>query len=131
MDEAIAEFRRTIAYQPNSAEAHLSLGQVLTQTGRKEQAAEAFAEAERLNKRKADAQASTFAVSVGLDKLKAGDVRGAIERFRKAVRLAPENPQAHYQLALALRRVGAGTEARAHFDEAARLAPYLRAPRER
>ena len=56
--------------------AHLSLGQALTQTGQKEQAAEAFAEAERLNKRKADAQASTFAVSVGLEKLKAGDAKG-------------------------------------------------------
>jgi Flp pilus assembly protein TadD len=41
------------------------------------------------------------------------------------VRLAPDNPQAHYQLALALARSGASEEARRHMDEARRLAPAL------
>ncbi len=126
--EALAEFRATIKYQPTSAEAHLSLGQMLQQSGDAGGAATAFAEAERLNRKKADAQASTFAVGVGLGKLKAGDIAGAIERFREAIRLAPENPQAHYQLALALQRTGDRVQARAHFAEAHRLAPYLRPP---
>ncbi len=42
-----------------------------------------------------------------MKKLEAQDIAGAIERFREAIRLAPENARAHYQLALALRRTGA------------------------
>jgi len=44
------------------------------------------------------------------------------------VRLAPENAQAHFHLALALRKQGARAEARRHFHEAQRLAPYLEPP---
>ena len=64
----------------------------------------------------------------GLRKQKAGDYAGAIAQFREAVRLAAENPQAHYRLAVALGRSGARAEARIHFAEAYRLAPYLRPP---
>jgi len=67
-------------------------------------------------------------VGVGLERAKAGDVAGAIRQFRDAVRLAPDNPRAHYQLALALRRSGAAGEAQRHFAEAHRLAPYLTPP---
>ena len=85
-------------------------------------------EAERLNRKKADEQASTFAVGVGLEKLKTGDLAGAVAKLREAVRLAPDNAQAHYQLGLALQQTGARAEARTHFAEAQRLAPYLRPP---
>ena len=44
------------------------------------------------------------------------------------MRLAPRNAQAHYQLALALARTGARDEARAHVEEARRLAPDLVPP---
>jgi tetratricopeptide (TPR) repeat protein len=128
LGEAVSLFQQAIKYRPLSAEAHLSLGQVLKLQGQEQAAAAAFAEAQRLNQKTADAQASTFAVSVGVQRLKAGDEAGAIERFREAIRLAAENPQAHYQLALALRRTGAMTEAAIHFAEARRLAPHLRPP---
>jgi protein O-GlcNAc transferase len=60
--------------------------------------------------------------------LKDHDAAGALDRFREAVRLDPENAQAHFQLALALAARGARDEARAHFQQAHRLAPYLHAP---
>ena len=56
-----------------------------------------------------------------LQRLKQKDTEGAIERFREAVRLAPDYPEAHYQLALALQARGALEEARIHFAEARRL----------
>ena len=59
---------------------------------------------------------------------KSGDYAGAITRFREALALADDNPQAHYQLALALRKTGATEEARRHFEAANKLAPYLRPP---
>ena len=126
--DALTEFRATIKYRPTSAEAHLSLGQMLTQLGQKNEAEAAFAEAARLNQRKADAQASTFAVAAGMAKIKDADLQGAIATLRDAIRLAPDNPQAHYQLALALQRSGARADAAAHFAEAQKLAPYLRPP---
>jgi Flp pilus assembly protein TadD len=54
-----------------------------------------------------------------------GDLPGGIARLRE-VRLAPDLAEAHFQLALALERQGASAEARRHFEEARRLAPYLR-----
>jgi Flp pilus assembly protein TadD len=110
------------------AEAHLSLGQALRQTGDAAGSVAALQEAHRLNKVKADGQAATFAVSAGKSKLAAGDLAGAIASFREAVRLAPAQAEAHHQLALALEKSpapGAKAEARRHLAEARRLAPYL------
>jgi Flp pilus assembly protein TadD len=67
-------------------------------------------------------------VSVGNRKLEDGDVAGAIAQYREAIRLAADNPQAHYQLAVALARQGARGEAKREFEEARRLAPYLQPP---
>ena len=108
--------------------AHTSLGQVLTAMRDPAGASAALAEAERLNKLKADAQASIFAVNAGLERMKRDDVAAAIARFREAVQLAPDNAQAHYQLALALRRSGALEESRREFQAARRLLPYLKPP---
>jgi Flp pilus assembly protein TadD len=127
VDEALAEFRLAITCRP-SAEPYLNVGQILQQRGDREGAAAAFAEAERRNKKKADAQAAVFAASAGRSKLAKGDVAGAVASCREAVRLAPEDAQAHYQLALALRKSGARQEARRELAEARRLAPYLEDP---
>jgi Flp pilus assembly protein TadD len=128
VDGAVAGFRRAIELRPSSAEAHLSLGQLLQQRGDTAGAGAAFGEAERLRKLKADAQASTFAVGVGRAKLRQRDLAGAIAQFQEAIRLAADNPQAHYQLALALRQAGREAEARPHFAEAQRLSPWLKPP---
>ena len=125
---ALEELRETIRINPASPEAHTSLGQLLGAQHDAAGAAAAFAEAERLNKLKADAQAAAFAVNAGLERMKRHDVGGAIAKFREAVGLAPDNAQAHFQLALALRRAGRLAEARAEFAAAQRLAPYLKPP---
>jgi tetratricopeptide (TPR) repeat protein len=125
-DGAIAEFRETIRIQPASAEAHLSLGQALRRKGERDASAAALAEAERLNRKKVDRQAATFAMDLGKRRLGEGDVQGGVASLREAVRLAPDLAEAHLQLALALERQGASTEALQHFEEARRLAPYLR-----
>ena len=75
--------------------------------------------------KKADAQAALFSIRTGMQKLRTGDLPAAVDQLQQAVRLAPDNPQAHYQLALALARSGAADEARRHMDEARRLAPAL------
>ena len=62
---------------------------------------------------------------MGQEKLKKKDLAGAAAKFREAVRLAPELAQAHLQLARVLQTLGRRQEARKHFAEAYRLAPYL------
>jgi tetratricopeptide (TPR) repeat protein len=130
-DKAIAELRTAIGLRADLTEAHQSLAQLLQQRGDTEGAKLAQAEADRLNQRKADAQASAFAVSVGRQRLEAGDRAGAIDRFREALRLANDNAEAHFALALALEQAGATAEARRHFAEARKLAPHLRRSAER
>ena len=125
-DDAIAEMRAAIAARPDLAEAHQSLAQLWRQKGEHARADAAQAEADRLNRHKADQQASAFALSVGRQKLTTGDRPAAIAQFREAIRLAPENAQAHYALARALEETGAVAEARRHFEQAKKLAPNLR-----
>jgi protein O-GlcNAc transferase len=127
--EALALFRRTIELQPQSSEAYLSIGQMLERQGDRAGATAALAEADRLNKRKADEQAAAYALNRGMAKLQKGDLPGAIAELKDAVRLAPQLARAHYQLGLALRKHGAVAEARAHFATAQQLAPYLEVPR--
>ena len=127
-DEAIAEFRQAITFEPDLTEAHQSLAQALQQQGDAPAARIAQAEADRLNRRKADAQASTFAVSVGQEMLKRGDRAGAIAQFREAVRLDGDNAAAHQALAQALQQAGAVQEAKRHFDEARKLSRRTRSP---
>ena len=62
-------------------------------------------------------------MSTGTQKLASGDVDAALSELQQALRLAPDNPQVHYQLARALERAGRPAEARTHFDEARRLWP--------
>ena len=110
---------------PESAEVQLSLGQLLRQRGDESGAAAAFDEARRLSARKTAVQASVFAVGVGRERAKAGERDAAIEKFREAIALAPDNHDAHYALALALSESGDGEGAARALAEARRLAPWL------
>jgi Flp pilus assembly protein TadD len=69
-----------------------------------------------------------FTVGVGRERLKQGDRAGAIEKFREAIQLAPDNYDAHYALGLALAERGDYAAAQRAFDEARRLAPWLSPP---
>jgi protein O-GlcNAc transferase len=125
-DAALVSFREAIRLRPESAESHLSLGQLLQQRGDRDGASSAFEEARRLNQKKADVQASTFAVGVGRARMNDGDVAGAIDEFKRAIALAGDNFEAHYELSKAFAALKRMKEARAHLDEARRLAPHLR-----
>jgi Flp pilus assembly protein TadD len=127
-DEALDEFKRATELNPEMTEAFVSLAQTLQQLGDETGARSARLEAERLTRRKADAQASQFALSTGQERLKKGDRNAAIAQFREAVRLDATNARAHFALAIALSDAGATKEADTHFDEAQRLAPYLVRP---
>ena len=95
---AVREFRETIRLDPLSAEAYNSLGQSLSAARDGPGAAEAFANAARLSKVKADSQASVFAVNAGRERLRQNQLSDAIARFREAIGLDPKNAQARFSL---------------------------------
>lgn len=72
----------------------------------------------------AGAQASAIALTQqGTTAYQSGQFMEAKNYFRQAVAAAPDSGPAHYNLALALNALGETEAARAHFIEAANLAP--------
>jgi Flp pilus assembly protein TadD len=52
-----------------------------------------------------------------------GRVADAVAEYQEAIRLQPDNPEAHCNLGLSLQRLNRVAEARQHFEEALRLRP--------
>ena len=63
------------------------------------------------------------AIREGNDLAERGDLDGAVERYRQAVRIKPDVPEAHNNLGVALRRKGDFDGAIASFQTAVRLKP--------
>ena len=93
-DEALAQFVKAAAADPNSAQAQFALGRSYAARGDADQARQAFAEVLRLNPRAAAAQ-----VELARLDLASGRVSASVQAARDAVRTEPGNLDA--QLALA------------------------------
>jgi Flp pilus assembly protein TadD len=66
---------------------------------------------------------STELVAQGTELLKAGDLKGAIALYQKALTNAPDDEDLHFNLGVAYARSGSLTNAEAHYREALRLLP--------
>jgi tetratricopeptide (TPR) repeat protein len=99
-------------------QAHLSLGTVLREQGRLDEAAEHFSEAMRI---KPDSAALQH--EMGLLLAKQGKFDEAIGPFQEAVRLKPDFPEAQRDLGLALSHQGRAGEATDHLSIAVHLKP--------
>jgi Flp pilus assembly protein TadD len=126
LDEAIAAFRQALRYSPQAPEVHNNLGTALRQKGDMEAARVEFQEAARLNKKKSDMQAAVFAANTGRARLKEGKLDAAIERFEAAIKLYPDDPKVHYDLARALLQKGQKRAAEAAYQKAKQLDPHLK-----
>ena len=110
MTEAVPHFKQAIRYRPLSAEAHRSLGQALGQLG--DPAAPQRSSPKPIGSTaEPPTRRPRLSRSVSACRSRKRTTRGAIAHFRDAIRLADDNPQAHYQLALALRARRAGRSA--------------------
>ena len=115
-------------------EAHLGLGPAAAAEGRRGGRAGGVRGGERLQRKKADAQAARVRAERGPARSSNAATRpAAIEGFREAVRLDPANARGPLPARrCALERAGAARRgADAHFAEARRLAPWLRGPEPR
>lgn len=145
---AIAQYRQAVQDKPSSAPSHLTLGRALLKSGDVRGAEAEFREAVRLDIRSVDAHVALGEALVknkDLDEAKRefevaqvygpgsagpvygqglilearGDLKGAIDKYRQAVKLDPNYIEAHKSLALSLAKTGDTAGARAE-DEAAR-----------
>lgn len=108
VDEALTAYRELVRRQPDAAEGHLGLGVLLIKRGggETEKGIEELRTAVRLDPNQYEAQV-TLGRALLMQKLPAESV----EHLRRAAELAPANPEPHYQLALAYRRLGQNDKA--------------------
>lgn len=114
--EAIAEFRAALAANPNLADAHLDLGKALEQAGQTATAEQEYREALRLRPRYADAEIALGKLLVKRAHVPA-DFDEAVEHFRRALRIDPDNAAGQYALATALQHQGKKDEAAVAFRQ--------------
>ena len=100
--------------------AHMSLGTVLRDRGRFDEAAGHFSEAARLNPDSAESHNDLATVLQ-----RQGKVDQAIVHYREALRLQPALAEVHNNLGAVLAGQGRFDEAIVHFSEAAHLKPDL------
>lgn len=109
-DGALAAYRDLVASQPRVAEGHLGLGVLLVKRGGAA-TEEGLKDLERALALKPDLYEAR--VTLGRALVAGGRPAEAIEHLRRAAELAPGNPEPHYQLSLAYRRMGRSEDAAA------------------
>lgn len=100
---ALAAYRELMMLAPSAAEGHLGVGVLLAKRAGDE-LSEGIRELERalaINPQLYEGQ-----VTLGRALIRAARFNEAIEPLKRAAELAPDNPEPHYQLAIAYRRLG-------------------------
>jgi adenylate cyclase len=118
-DKAIAESERAVALDPNGAEALVTLGQILTNSGRPEEAIPVLKTALRLNP---FPRVRYFAL-LGAAYRMTGRYEEAIAMGKKAIKMAPDFFTVHLTLAATYIYLGREEEARAEAADVLRINP--------
>jgi Flp pilus assembly protein TadD len=107
---ALAAYRELAAAQPRASEGHLGLGALLVKRGgaEAEEGIKALVRAVEIDPDLYEAR-----VTLGRALVARGRAAEAVEHLQRAAALAPGNPEPHYQLSLAYRRLGRKEEAAA------------------
>jgi adenylate cyclase len=118
-DKAIAEGKRAVELDPNSADAHVWLGIALNYSDRAEEAIPLFEKAIRLNP-----YAHTwYFLHLGNSYRILGRYDEAIATYQKAIQLSPKNLIAHLGLTYTYSLSGRNKEASVHATEILRISP--------
>lgn len=123
-DSAVQEFRRSLAMNPDYAEALMSLAITLNEMGRYEEAREAHRKAAssltRIGRTSPDnklaGKIANLHAELGVLYLATGKIEEAIAEYRKALLVAPGFPDLRVRLATALREAGRLEEGLAELD---------------
>jgi tetratricopeptide (TPR) repeat protein len=105
---ALATYRELIARKPDNADGHLGLGVLLLKQGGVDEGLRELRRALEINPNLYEAR-----ITLGRTLVAQGHALESIEHLRHAAELAPNNPEPHYQLSIAYRRLGRKEEAAA------------------
>jgi Flp pilus assembly protein TadD len=121
---ALAAYRELAVREPRAAEGHLGLGVLLLKRGGAD-----TEEGERELSRALEINPDLYEARVALGRslVARGRAAEAVEHLLRAARLAPANPEPHYQLSLAYRRLGRKEEAAAESEIVRRIHESRRA----
>ena len=138
-EAAVRHYTEALRLDPESVRAvswYYNLGMLMTHTGRLEEAAEYYQRAIREARREGgsslnpnrlgqSARSLLFSLhdNLGNILLHQGKFDEAVSEYRSALRIKPNDAQAHYELGIAWARLGRRNEASAAFREVVRLAP--------
>ncbi len=118
-DEAIAEARTAINYDPNFADAYVSLGEILSFAGQPEEAVPLIEHAMRLNPR----YTPNYLWALGHAHKLLGDYEKAIALFKRVLARNPDHLVAHLTLAVTYVEAGQREAARREGQEVLRISP--------
>jgi tetratricopeptide (TPR) repeat protein len=118
LEEAIAEWTKALALNPESDKAHNNVGLLLVGVGRFGEAVPHFEKTLQINPEYPAAHSNLGVALAG-----AGKPDEAVAEFEKALAVDPESAEAHNNLGRILERKGDLDQAIAHFEKAFRAAP--------
>jgi spermidine synthase len=118
LDEAVANYAKSLQIKPDNAEVHYDLAQVLAEQGKLDVAASHFLKALELKPNYYEAHSKLGVILAQEDRLEE-----AIKHFTEALRIKPDFADAHNDLGLALTHQGKLDRAIIHFSEALRIRP--------
>jgi len=117
VEDAIGEYRKSLAIRPNSA-SYFNLGQIAVQGGRTDDAITLYRNA--IETRPGDTDAR---VNLGVLLLREGRGEEAIRVLEEAARIAPQLAIVHFNLGLAYEKAGRAADAAAVFRRVLELDP--------
>ncbi|HEX6802284.1 MAG TPA: tetratricopeptide repeat protein [Terriglobales bacterium] len=100
-EAAKKEFDEELKLDPNNAPAHFMLGEIARQAGQWPDAIEHFSRASKLDQGFAEAY-----LALGMSLNSSGKFSDAVAPLQSYVKMVPEDPAGHYQLATAYARTG-------------------------
>jgi adenylate cyclase len=118
-DQATVEAERFVALDPNNADGYMFLGNVLVWTERPEEGIGLMEKAMRLNPR----YPVWYLERLGAAYRVVGRCEEAIVQMKRVVTLKPNNPPAHFVLAICYVELGRQAEAEAEAAEVLRINP--------
>jgi tetratricopeptide (TPR) repeat protein len=121
LDDAIHELQMAVKIKPDGSEARYQLARLLSRNKQNDAAKEQFTAFEELKQKEEQQTKAAFLGNQANDWLKQGRLKEAVEGYRKAVSLNPNDAKLHYNLAVALARVGDDSAQRFELQQAISL----------
>lgn len=121
--EAVEQFKKALALNPESARERLNYGLALLRAGKTN---EGVAELKKVQEQDPKLPHTWF--NLGIVYRKDGDVQNATRQFEEMVKLVPDEPVSHYNLGVLYKQAGRMEEAQKQFEIAREINANLAAP---